>query len=110
MHSIAHGRTQARDAPEINVVAIERAAAPGREGDDDDFVKPVYRIPQDVLDRFLRLHQPADENWKTTHVLLEVTDGCPLNNLYRRFKSWIRCVPPPSHRPARPTAPRRAWV
>jgi hypothetical protein len=34
------------------------------------------------------------ENWKTTHVELEVTDGCPLNNMYRRFKLWIRFPDP----------------
>jgi hypothetical protein len=32
----------------------------------------------------------ADPAWKTSHAHLEVTDGCPLNNMYRTFKHWIR--------------------
>uniref|UniRef100_A0A6U4TEQ1 Uncharacterized protein n=2 Tax=Hemiselmis andersenii TaxID=464988 RepID=A0A6U4TEQ1_HEMAN len=71
------------------------AAVSGESCESGDAVaaaKPAggYKIPQHVLVSFLKLHEPADAEWKTTHASLIVTDGCPLNNLYRRFKLWIR--------------------
>jgi len=53
-------------------------------------VMTVARIFWLILHEQKNLNPKRAENWKTTHVELEVTDGCPLNNMYKRFKLWIR--------------------
>ena len=47
-------------------------------------VEAKYRPSQAALTAFFQLHEPSDENWKAPYAVLEVTDGCPLNGMYRR--------------------------
>jgi hypothetical protein len=47
-------------------------------------IEPKYKPSQAALTAFFKLHEPADENWKAPFAVLEVTDGCPLNGMYRR--------------------------
>ena len=47
-------------------------------------VEPKYKPSQAALTAFFKLHEPSDENWKAPFAVLEVTDGCPLNGMYRR--------------------------
>jgi len=54
-------------------------------------IEPKYKPSQAALTAFFKLHEPADENWKAPFAVLEVTDGCPLNGMYRRSAP---CSPP----------------
>jgi hypothetical protein len=61
----------ARGADAVGAQAIEK-------------VEPKYKPSQAALTAFFKLHEPSDENWKAPFAVLEVTDGCPLNGMYRR--------------------------
>jgi len=52
-------------------------------------IEPKYKPSQAALTAFFKLHEPTDANWKAPIAVLEVTDGCPLNGMYRRFKVFI---------------------
>lgn len=47
-------------------------------------IEPKYKPSQAALTAFFKLHEPTDANWKAPFAVLEVTDGCPLNGMYRR--------------------------
>lgn len=60
-------------------------------------VEPKYKPSQAALTAFFKLHEPSDENWKAPFAVLEVTDGCPLNGMYRRCVASPFFLPPGSH-------------
>lgn len=47
-------------------------------------IEPKYKPSQAALTAFFKLHEPSDDSWQATFAVLEVTDGCPLNGMYRR--------------------------
>jgi len=47
-------------------------------------IEPKYKPSQAALTAFFKLHEPSDDSWQAPFAVLEVTDGCPLNGMYRR--------------------------
>ena len=56
-------------------------------------VEPKYKPSQAALTAFFKLHQPANTDWTAPYAVLEVTDGCPLNGMYRRCATHSVALP-----------------
>ena len=95
----AAGRQPAREVAKalVRVCAHALAADTPPHAQAIEKIEPKYKPSQAALTAFFKLHEPADDNWKAPFAVLEVTDGCPLNGMYRRFA-------PPCARPLRPSA------
>ena len=56
-------------------------------------VEPKYKPSQAALTAFFKLHEPANPDWTAPYAVLEVTDGCPLNGMYRRCATHPAALP-----------------